>query len=900
MSVRNLDAIFRPKSVALIGASNRPHSVGAVIARNLLAGGFDGPVMPVNPQHGSVAGVLCYPDAASLPMTPDLAVICTPPQTVPGLIAALGARGTRGAIVVTAGFREAGNAAGRKLDQDMLDAARPHLMRIIGPNCIGVLSTPVNLNASFAHGTPRRGKVAFVAQSGAMVATVMDWAGARGLGFSHLVSLGDMADVDFGDVLDYLAGDPDTDAILLYVEGITQARKFLSAARAAARLKPIVAIKAGRQSAAAKAAASHTGALAGIDAVYDAAFQRAGILRAYDLDEVFDAVETLAMRPNVAGDRLAILTNGGGIGVLATDALIGQGGRLAELAPETLSRLDALLPPTWSHANPVDIIGDADGRRYAGALAALLAAPEADAILILHCPTAIASGLEAAKSVIAVPNAEARPVLISWLGSSRDEDAGALFDAARLPSYDTPEKAVRGFIHLVRYRRGQEQLMEVPPAGDFSVDEGRARRAIAGALGSGDAWLDPVAVQELFEAYRIPIVRSQRVATAEDAAATAQAFGGTVALKIVSPDITHKSDVGGVVLDLVGADATAVAARAMLARVAKAAPAARLQGFLVQEMIRRPGAYELILGMASDATFGPFLLFGQGGVAVEQIADKALALPPLNLALAREMISRTRIYRQLKGYRDRPPVALEEVAATLVKLSRMICDLDAVIELDVNPLLADDKGVIAVDARVRVAEPQAGGQGTRRLAIRPYPGALACRETLGGVDFVLRPVRPEDAPAFVRFFARLEPEDIRLRFLAPLQALSAARLARLTQIDYDREMALVLFDAAQEIAGIARIAADPDSLNADFAVIVRSDLKGRGIGRLLLQRLIAYARQRGIGSLTGDILKDNARMLALCSSLDFAIAPAADAAGVVRARLVLQPETMNRMTREKT
>jgi len=878
MTVRNLDAIFAPKSVALIGATDRPHAVGAVIAHNLMTAGFAGPVLPVNPKHGWVSGAKCYPDVASLPVTPDLAVICTPPGTVPDLISELGAKGTRGVIVVTAGFRDAGNEAGRKLEQAMLDAARPHLMRIVGPNCIGTISTAVGLDASFAAGTPPKGHVAFVAQSGAIVGTILDWAVARGIGFSHLVSLGDMADVDFGDMLDFLANDPDTHAIVLYIEGITQARKFLSAARAAARLKPVIAIKAGRAPQAAKAAASHTGALAGVDGVYDAAFQRAGILRVYDLDEVFDAVETLAVGPKIAGDRLAILTNGGGIGVLATDALVSDGGRLAELDGATIARLNDVLPPTWSHANPVDIIGDADGGRYASALKILQTAAGVDAILILHCPTAIASGVEAAQSVIAAA-APGVPLLSSWLGSGEADEARHLFAAAGIATYDTPEKAVRGCMHLVRYRRAQDQLMEVPAAlADFEPDRAGAR-ALIGEASPG--WLDPIAIQKLFGCYGIAVVRSGFAATPDEVRDLAVQFGGSVALKIVSPDITHKSDIGGVVLDIPSAQAAHDSAAAMLQTVKAAAPAARLEGFLVQEMVHRPGALELIVGMATDATFGPYLLFGHGGVAVEQIGDRSLALPPLNSVLAREMMSRTRIWRLLQGYRDHPQANLTEIADVLVRLSQLTCDLEQIVELDINPLLADEAGVVALDARIKI------GTRTNRLSIQPYPSELSHCESVAGLgEYTLRPICPEDAEAVERFFARLTPEDIRHRFFTPRHALSDKLLVRLTQIDYDREMALVLFDGS-EIAGISRLVADPDGAKAEFAVIVRSDLKGKGLGRLLLQRLIAYAQGRGIGQLTGQVLEDNVMMLSLCRALGFKLSAVSEPQGIVRADLSL-------------
>jgi acetyltransferase len=893
MSIRNLDAIFRPKSVALIGASPRPRSVGFVTVENLLRGGFDGPIMPVNPHHGSVGGVLTYPDVKSLPMAPDLAVICTPPETVPGLVAELGERGTRGVIVITAGFRELGSAAGRALEQAMLEAARPHLTRIIGPNCVGVISTPIGLNASFAHMAPRKGNVAFVAQSGAMVITVLDWAASLDLGFSHLVSLGDMADVDFGDMLDYLANDPNTTAILLYIEGVTNARKFLSAARAASRVKPVIAIKAGRHAAAARAASSHTGALAGVDAVYDAAFQRAGILRVKTLDELFDAVETLATPLDIAGDRLAILTNGGGAGVLATDALVDYGGQLAELSKDTMARLDKVLPRTWSHNNPVDIIGDASGERYADALRPLLEAPEVDAVLVLNCPTAVASGSEAARAVAGVA-ATKRAVLTSWLGSASTTEPRRLFSAAGIPTYETPDEAIRGFMHLVRYRRNQERLLQVPgsTSTEVSPDTDKARRIVEAALADGRGWLEEPEVRQVLTCYGIPTPKSALAPTPAEAAARAKAIGGRLALKIFSRDITHKSDVGGVMLNL-EPDQIAAAAEAMRGRVAKAAPEARIDGFTVQQMIQRPGAYELILGMAVDAQFGPFLLFGQGGTAVEVIADKAIALPPLNLALARDLMSGTRVYRQLKGYRDRPPVALDAIALTLVQVSQMIAELDSILELDINPLLADPAGVIAVDARIRVGRPAEVGRPGGRLAISPYPRELETRTTVPGVgDAVIRPIRPEDAPALVSLFARLAPEDVRMRFFAPMRELPPRQLARLSQIDYDREMAFVLEapqgappGAGREIVAVVRLATDPDGRKAEFAALVQSSLQGRGIGRLMMDRLVAYARQRGIGEILGDIMEDNQRMRGLARDMGFTLTTLAP--GIVRATLKL-------------
>jgi len=886
MTIRNLDAIFHPTSVALIGASDRPRSVGAVTAANLREAGFAGTLFAVNPKHTTVAGLPCFPDVASLPVAPDLAVLCTPPQAVPGVIHDLGERGTRAAVVVTAGFAEGENIAGRALQQEMLAAARPYLLRIIGPNCLGVLSTPAKLNASFAQATPKPGSIAFVAQSGAIVTTVLDWAGAREIGFSHLVSLGDMADVDLGDMLDWLAADAATTAILLYIEAVTHARKFLSAARSASRAKPVIAIKAGRQQAAARAAASHTGALAGIDAVYDAAFVRAGILRVFDLDEIFDAVETLATQPKIGGGRLAILTNGGGVGVLATDSLVFQGGELAALSNDTVAGLNAVLPPTWSHGNPVDIIGDANGARYAAALETLVASPDVDAILVLNCPTAVASGMEAAHAVLDFAAKTHKPLFTNWLGAQSADAARRMFESAGIPTYDTPEKATRGVMHLVRYRKSQDALMEVPPSLPevFKPDAAKARAAIASAIAGGPTWLDPLAVQDVLSAYGINFARTARVATAEEAGAFAAQAKTPMALKIDSPDVTHKSDVGGVALDLDGPDAVRSAAEHMLARVKQAAPQARLRGFMVQEMIRRPAAYELIAGMASDATFGPFLLFGHGGTAVEVIDDKAIALPPLNMKLAREMMARTRIWKQLQGYRDRPPANLDAIALVLVRISQLICDLDEIVEIDINPLLADADGVVAVDARIRVQPPTPEWNRHERLAIRPYPSDLESSESIGGVGtFLLRPMRPEDASALIAFAARISPEDMRMRFLAPVRELPPSLLARLTQIDYDREMAFVLLEKNGAIASVARLASDPDGQRAEFAVIARSDLKGHGIGRLLMGRLVAYARSRGIGELFGDVLAENTAMLALCRDLGCALT--LPSRGVVRATL---------------
>lgn len=872
MSTRNLDALFNPSTIALVGASNRPGSVGAVLARNLFDAGFQGPIMTVNPHERAIRSTLNYRSVSELPLAPDLAVISTPPQAVPELIGALGARGCRAAIVITAGFGEGDQAEGQELMQAMLDASRPHLLRIVGPNCLGFLSPHVGINASFAHLTPKAGDIAFITQSGAMATSVLDWASARGIGFSHIVSLGSMSDVDFGDLLDYLAQDDKTGSILLYVEAITHARKFMSAARLASRSKPVVVVKAGRSEAGAKAALSHTGALAGSDDVYDAAFRRAGMLRVQTSNELFQAVGTLATGIRVRGDRLAILTNGGGLGVLAVDHLSEVDGQLAELSDNTIARLDKVLPAPWSHGNPVDILGDATGARYADALEILLEADDSDAIFVLNCPTAVADSLDAARAVVRTLEEQRPPVLTCWVGEGAAAEARELFATHRLPSYETPEQAVQAFGHLLRYQRNQALLMQTPPSVSdlITIDLPAAEAIIDAVLEDGRTLLTEPEAKDLLSAFGIPTVASFIARDPAEAAECAQRFDGPAVLKILSREITHKSDVGGVKLDLASPAAVAQAAEDILASVREKAPDAKVDGFTVQPMIRRPGAHELILGIAEDATFGPVVLFGQGGTAVEVIGDRAVGLPPLDPILAHDMIGRTRISRLLRGYRDRPAVDLDAVALTLVKLSHLIAELDRVAELDINPLLADADGVIALDARV-VVQPR--GTQRRQLAIRPYPRELEQEvETASGRRFALRPIRPDDEAAISDMLARSSREDSRLRLFAPAKGSSHGFPARMTQIDYDREMALVALEpGGTEILGVVRLMSDPDGAAAEFAVMVRSDHKGIGLGYSLMLRMLDYARQRQIGRVFGEVLAGNQTMLRMARDLGFEV-----------------------------
>lgn len=876
MTIRNLNHLFRPESVAVIGASSRPRSVGATVLQNLVTGGFAGPIYPVNPKYDQLAGLQVFRNVAQLPQTPELAVICTPPATVPGLIRELGERGTRAAVVLTAGLNGLQGEGERSLKDAMLAAGRPYLMRILGPNCVGLLVPGIGLNASFAHTAALPGRIAFVSQSGAMVTGVLDWAKSRGIGFSKFISLGESADVDFGDVLDYLANDGETTAILLYVEAITSARKFMSAARAAARTKPTLAIKAGRVAEGAKAATSHTGALAGADEVYDAAIRRAGMLRVGTTEDLFDAVETLAHAKPLYGEQLAILTNGGGPGVMATDALIGEQGKLVELSPQTIDRLNAFLPATWSHGNPVDIIGDAPAERYVNALKCLLEEPQADAILFIHAPTAIVPSAEIAAAVAPLIKTAGRNVLACWLGGDALTQARNTFADAGIPTYDTPESAVRAFMQIVQYHRNQQLLMQVPPSltGPVSAtpeNRAAARAAVDITLAAKEEMMSEPQAKIVLAAYGIPVVQTRSVSSVEEAANAAQDIGFPVALKILSPDISHKTDVGGVVLDLDNADAVHEAATSMLHRVAQLRPGARLQGFTVQSMARRPQGRELIIGVATDPVFGPVILFGQGGIAVEVTSDHAIGLPPLNMALARELISRTRVAKLLQAYRNQPAADVDAVCEALVRISQLIIDIPEIVELDINPLLVDDKGSIALDARIRLAP--ADRSGIDRLAIRPYPEALEEWIDWQGAPVLLRPIRPEDGPQHIEFFTALDPEDVRNRIFTRMRELPPSQLARLTQIDYDREMAIVATrkraDGTQETLGVVRVIADPDGIEAEFAIVVRSDLKSRGLGRILMNKIIAYCKQRGLQEISGETLCQNDSLLGLVRRLGF-------------------------------
>jgi acetyltransferase len=872
MTVRNLNYLTAPRSVALIGASARPGSVGSTVMQNLLTGGFAGTIQLVNPKYRDIGGRPCVASVAELQEAPEMAVIATPPQTVPGLIGELGRKGTRAAVVLTAGLGA--------LKKEMLDASQPYCLRILGPNCIGFMAPPIGLNASFASRAPLSGDLAFVSQSGALITAVVDWAAGRGIGFSQVVSLGEMADVDLGDMLDHLATDRSTRAILLYVEAVTHARKFLSAARRAARLKPVIVVKSGRHAGGAHAALSHTGALAGSDAAYNAAFRRSGLLRVKTLDDLFAAAETLARVPRLGGERLAILTNGGGAGVLASDELQDFDGKLAVFDAGTLGSLDRVLPSTWSRGNPVDIIGDADTARYANALHVLLGDEQSDAVLVLHCPTATISATDAAKAVVDTiaktsDGVRSNPVLTCWLGDAAVKDARKIFAQNKIPTFETTSEAVTGFMQLVGYGRAQTELMQVPPsvATERIHDAASVARDIEKILASGRSVASALETKSILAAYGISVNRAVFARDAADVRTIASnilSSSAACVVKIASPDISHKSDVGGVRLGLESPESAARAADEMINRIKSMRPDARIDGFSVEPMIGRPHAVEIIVGMNVDQTFGPMMLFGAGGVAVEIMRDTALALPPLDTLLARQMIAETRVARLLGGYRDRPAAKLDDLVEVLVRVSDLVIAHPEIRELDINPLLVDEDGVIAIDARMKLASEAASPR--MPLAIRPYPSHLQqIAQIAGGGEMTVRPVRPDDEPKYVRFFAAISPRDIRLRFFAGRCSFPHTFIAHLTQIDYAREMAFVAIDnRTGELLGVSRLVLDPDLTHGEFGILVRSDMQGRGIGWQLMEVLLKYAQSEGVEEVKGIVHAENRNMLDMARQLGFA------------------------------
>ncbi len=879
MSIRNLDKIFKPQRIAVIGASNNPQSVGYTVLKNLIGAGFQGVVYPVNPKREAVQGIQAYPNVASLPKTPDLAVICTPARTVPGIVQECGEAGILGLVVISAGFKEAGEQ-GKALEQEIRRIARKFEgMRIIGPNCLGIIVPGLKLNASFAGAMPPAGHVAFISQSGALCTSVLDWALEEDIGFSYFVSIGNMLDVDFGDLIDYFAEDPSTQSIILYVESISDAREFMSAARAFARTKPIVAYKAGRFAESAKAAASHTGAMAGEDAVYDAAFQRAGVVRVFEIGDIFDSAELLARVRPPLGPNLAIVTNAGGPGVMATDALMARQGQLAELSQATVAKLGEVLPPFWSHGNPVDVLGDAPPERYAQATEIVLSDPGVDAALVILTPQAMTDATKTARAIAELAQKARKPILAAWMGGAAVREGIELLNEAGVPTYTTPEQAVAAFMHLVQYGRNLEMLYQTPrevPV-KFTVEREVVRERFSSVFAEGPEVLTEGLSKELLSAYGIPVVEPRPARSAEEAVAVAEELGYPVVLKVLSPQITHKTDVGGVVLGLATADQVRAAFERIVASAKEKRPDAHIEGVTVQRMIRARDGFEMILGAKKDPTFGTVIMAGMGGIAAEVFRDRALGLPPLNERLAYRMLESLRSWKLLKGYRGRPGANLEKLIEVLMRFSYLIADFPEIKELDINPLLVTPADVIALDARV-VVDKELVGKPIRpysHLVIRPYPEGYERKVTLkDGTEVLLRPIRPEDEPLWHEMLSCSSRESIRQRFRYIFKETTHKMAIPYCFIDYDREMAIVAIveeDGQQKMAGVGRLVADPDREVAEYAVFVADPWQNRGLGGVLTDYCLEIAKTWGIREVRAETTLDNFRMISIFQHRGFSI-----------------------------
>lgn len=884
MSIENLNKIFHPQRVAVIGASDTPTSVGYTVLRNLVGSGFPGVVYPVNSKRESVQGIHAYKDVQSLPHAPDLAVICTPGRTVPGLIRDLGEVGTRGIVVISAGFREIGDE-GRKLEAQILqEQAKFPGMRIVGPNCLGIIVPGLSLNASFAAETPPKGHIGFISQSGALCTSVLDWAIDQGIGFSYFVSVGNMLDVTIADLIDYFGSQTETQSIILYIESITEAREFMSAARAFARSKPIVAYKAGRFAESAAAAASHTGAMAGVDAVYEAAFQRAGIERIFQIEDMFDCAELLARQQPPKGDRLAIVTNAGGPGVMTTDALIARDGHLASLSEESLQKLNEFLPPFWSHNNPVDVLGDAPPERYARALDVVLADPGVDAVLVILTPQAMTDSTATARAVGEIAKKHKKPVLAAWMGGHTVAEGMQVLNDCGVPSYTTPEKAVRAFMHLVSYARNLTLLHETPrdiPV-SFSFDRQRLRGVFESLLTEGAEILTESVSKAFLEAYGIPVSKPFLARNAEQAVEIAKRVGFPVVMKIHSPQITHKTDVGGVKLNLASESAVREAFEQMTQRAAERRPDAHIIGCTVQKMVSYPNSFELIIGTKRDPVFGSVILVGMGGVAAEVFQDRALALPPLNETLARRALESLKSWPLLRGYRGRPGVNIDKLIEVLMRFSYLVADYPEIQELDVNPLLVTPEEVIALDARV-IVDRNALVYGVRpyaHLAIRPYPEEFVTeRQLKDGTPVILRPIKPEDEPMWHELLASCSTQSLWFRFSYLFKQTTHEMASRYCFIDYDREVGIVAEveeEGQRRLIGVGRLVADANHEVAEYAVIVVDRWHGRGLGGLLTDYCLEVAKRWGIKKVVAETSKDNARMLATFRNRGFEFNEKAD------------------------
>ncbi|MBP7608115.1 MAG: bifunctional acetate--CoA ligase family protein/GNAT family N-acetyltransferase [Steroidobacteraceae bacterium] len=893
MTAKRIEAVLRPASVAVVGASATPGSIGDVLCRNLREGGFRGPVFYVNPRHASIGDEPSYPDVRSLPQAVDVAIIATPPPTLPTILEHCGERGVRGAIIVSAGFREGGEE-GAACERTMLQVARRYGLRLLGPNSFGVIRTDDGFNASCGAALPKPGRLALVSQSSALCAATLDWARSRHVGFSTVISTGVGDDIGSGDVLDFLARDAATDGIMLYLEGVGDARRFMSALRAAARVKPVVVMKAGRSLEGRGSLAFHTGSLVGGDDVFDAAMRRAGVLRIRDFGQLYSAASTLGAGVRMRGRRLGIVTNAGGPGQLAADRAGDRGIPVARLDDATLAQLHALLPPSTAEGNPVYVRGDASAQVYAQAAQACLQDGEVDALLAVLTPFALTDADRFATELIAVATAQRKPVFTCWMGGAAVTAARQRFAENRVPTFPTPEAAVDAIAALALFTANQEQLLQVPaPLGPTSTpDRATAQRLLDTARAAGNEWLNPADSKELLAAFGIPIVRSRPAYSADEAVQVAEAIGYPVAMKILSPDIAHKTDVGGVRLGRSDARSVHDGYENMLRDVAIARPDARLEGVLIEPMYVERHGRELMIGAVRDPVFGPAISFGLGGTMVEVIRDRAVALPPLNPYLARDLIRRTRASMALQPLRGAPAAAQEAIEDMLLRVSEIVCELPDVGAIDINPVIVTARGAVAVDARIGVMPMPQPQRLYRHMAIHPYPSALEFPlDTPDGQQAKIRAIRPEDAELERDFVHRLSEQSRFLRFMFGLQDLSPAMLSRFTQIDYDRELALIVVlrlpDGAEQQIGVARYITLPDEETCEFAIVVSDEWQGKGVARRLFQCLIDIARDRRIKVMTGITLRENTRMIDLSRSLGFTTRSDADEPELVRMTLAL-------------
>jgi acetyltransferase len=877
MHIQNLSKIFRPRSVAVIGASAKEASVGRTVLENLQQAGFAGDIYPVNPKYDSLLGLPAYRSIRELPTAPDLAIVATPAATVPGIVRECGERGILGIIVLSAGFREVGEA-GRAIESELeAEVAKLPGMRLLGPNCLGVLVPHSRLNASFAATMPNPGRTAFISQSGALCTSILDWSLAEHVGFSHFVSIGNAMDVKVGDLIDYFAEDPMTDSIVLYVESVTEARRFMSAARAFTRTKPIVVYKAGRFAQSAQAAASHTGAMAGVDEVYDAAFQRAGIVRVYQAEDMFDCAELLARHSTPRGPRLAIITNAGGPGVMATDELLERRGTLAELSPETLRALNDSLPPQWSHGNPVDVLGDAGPERFARAVDVVLADENVDAVLVTLSPQAMTDPTATAELVAKSAAQSDKPVLATWMGGQSVEPGRELLARANIATYDSPDRAVRAFMYLVSYRRNREILYETPREVPLngSVDAAQAREQIDQLMAAGRETLTEIESKALLESFGIPTTRPRPAYSPEGAVKIAREIGYPVVLKVHSPQILHKTEVHGVVTGISSDEEVSRVFEQVVERAHRMRPDADVTGVTIQPMVSSGEGVELIVGAKKDPVFGAVMMVGAGGITAEVLHDQALELPPLNERLARRMLESLRIWPLLQGYRGRSRLNVDQLVEVLLRLSYLVADHPEIAELDVNPLLVMPDATTALDGRVilDLSLTKTKPRPYAHLAIRPYPQEFVMSTTLDdGTDVLLRPIQPEDEPMWHRLLADCSQRSIWLRFRYLFKETTHEMATRFCFVDYDRTMAIVAEIGDEEdrkLIGVGRLVADADHRSAEYAVLVADAWQGRGLGNLLTDYCLEICRTWGISRVVAETTADNQRMQRILSRRDF-------------------------------